>query len=110
MKETERYSQLAGLFNLRSLPVKWKDLLDTQATDVLYETGSLQSLGSNFDFPKNSKNWHFPDNLHTWKFSNWENVQRIGYFTTRKRMSCLASAAYYTVQSAAKLGMDCSNI
>jgi hypothetical protein len=59
MKETERYSQLTRLFNLRSLPVNWKNLLDTQATDVLSETGSLQSLSSNFDFPKNSKNWIF---------------------------------------------------
>jgi len=70
MKETEWYSQLATHFNLRSLPMNWKDLLDTEATGVLPETGSLPSLGSNFDFPKNSKNWHFPDNLYTRKFSN----------------------------------------
>jgi hypothetical protein len=74
MIETEWYSQLARLFNLRNPPVNWKDLLDTEATDVLSETGSLQSLGSNYDFPKNSKNWHFPDNLYMWKFSNCENV------------------------------------
>jgi hypothetical protein len=43
--------------------MNWKDLLDTEATDVLTETGSSQSLGSNFDFPKNSKNWHFIDTL-----------------------------------------------
>lgn len=84
MKETEWYSQLARLFNLRSLPVNWKDLLE------------------------NSKNWHFPDNLYTQKFSNQQNVQRIGYFTIRKRRSCLAPAAYWTAQTAAELVMDCS--
>jgi hypothetical protein len=99
MKETEWFSQPARLFNLHSLPANWKNLLDKQATDVLSEIGSLQSLGSNFDFPKNSKNWHFPDNLYTWKFSKRDIVQIISSFTIKKRASCLASAAHCTAQN-----------
>jgi hypothetical protein len=79
------------------------------ATDVLLESGSSKSLGSDFDSPKNCKNCRFSDKFYTRNLSKGANVERHWILYATKAAAYFASAAkLYGSKTAAELVMDCT--